>query len=132
MQNISESLAGRVGIVNLLGLSLKEQQNHPQVAEPFLPIEKQLKYRTEYSTPLALQEIYRIIWRGSFPVLCTSQTDRDIFYSSYVQTYLQRDIRDLANVSDSHLFLKFLRAVAARTGQLLNMSDMARDSGISQ
>jgi predicted AAA+ superfamily ATPase len=131
MQNVSESLAGRVGIVNLLGLSLKEQQRHPKIAEPFLPIEKQLKRRAKYSEPLELQEIYRIIWRGSFPALYKSRIDRDIFYSSYVQTYLQRDVRDLANVSDSHVFLKFLRAAAARTGQLLNMLDMSRDCGIS-
>ncbi len=131
MQKVSESLAGRIGIVNLLGLSLKEEQKHPKIAEPFLPNEKQLKHRAEYSQPLSLQEIYRIIWRGSFPTLYTSQIDRDLFYSSYVQTYLQRDIRDLANIADSHGFLKFLRAAAARTGQLLNMTDMARDSGIS-
>lgn len=131
MKNISESLAGRVGIVSLLGLSLKEQQHHPKIAEPFLPVEKQLQTRAEYSPSLSLQELYRIIWQGSFPALHISQFDRDLFYSSYVQTYLQRDIRDLANVSDSHVFLKFLRAAAARTGQLLNMADMARDCGIT-
>ncbi len=130
MQNVSESLAGRIGIVNLLGLSLKEQQHHANI-EPFLPTEKQLNHRAGYSVPLSLQEIYRIIWQGSFPALYTVKMDRDLFYSSYVQTYLQRDIRDLSNISDSHVFLKFLRAAAARTGQLLNMADLARDSGIS-
>jgi len=131
MQGVSESLAGRIGIVNLLGLSLKEQQQNPQIAVPFLPIETQLKNRGKFSPPLTLQEIYRIIWRGSFPEMCLANTDRDLFYSSYVQTYLQRDVRDLAHVGDSQIFLKFLRAAAARTGQLLNMSDIARDCGIS-
>jgi uncharacterized protein len=131
MKGVSESLAGRVGIVNLLGLSLKEQQQHPKIAEPFLPTKKQLAHRAEFSVPLSLQEVYRLIWQGAFPVLCTLAVDRDLFYSSYVQTYLQRDVRDLANVGDTHVFLKFLRAAAARTGQLLNMADMARDSGIS-
>lgn len=131
MKGVSESLAGRVGIVNLLGLSLKEQQRHPAVAEPFLPETKQLVYRGENSPKLSLSKVYEIIWRGSFPVMCTSQVDRDLFYSSYVQTYLQRDVRDLANIGDTHIFLKFLRASAARTGQLLNLSDMARDCGIS-
>lgn len=131
MKGVSESLAGRVGIVNLLGLSLKEQQHHPKIAEPFLPVKEQLVRRAENSPVLTLQDIYQIIWRGAFPVLCTSIMDRDLFYSSYVQTYLQRDVRDLANVGDTHVFLKFLRAAAARTGQLLNMADMARDTGIS-
>ena len=131
MKGVSESLAGRVGIVNLLGLSLKEQQKHPAIAEPFLPTEKQLTKRAQFSQILSLQDIYRIIWRGAFPALCTSNVDRDLFYSSYVQTYLQRDIRDLANVGDAHIFLKFLRVAAARTGQLLNMADMARDAGVS-
>lgn len=131
MKGVSESLAGRVGIVNLLGLSLKEQQEKPKTAEPFIPIQQQLKNRAKNSPVLSLQEIYAIIWRGSFPAIRSSTIDRDIFYSSYVQTYLQRDIRDLAHVSDIHVFLKFLRAAAARTGQLLNMSDMSRDCGIS-
>ncbi|OGT41682.1 MAG: ATPase [Gammaproteobacteria bacterium RIFCSPHIGHO2_12_FULL_37_34] len=131
MKGISESLAGRVGIVNLLGLSLKEQQKNPKVSEPFLPNVFQLENRAKNSVTLSLQDIYRIIWRGQFPVICSSVVNRDVFYSSYVQTYLQRDIRDLAHVGDIHTFLKFLRAAAARTGQLLNMSDMSRDCGVS-
>jgi predicted AAA+ superfamily ATPase len=131
MKGVSESLAGRVGIVNLLGLSLKEQQRLPQVAEPFLPIESQLAKRKAASPPLSLQDIYLNIWRGAFPAMSAETLDRDLFYGSYIQTYLQRDVRDLANVGDSHSFLKFLRAAAARTGQLLNLSDMARDVGIT-
>jgi predicted AAA+ superfamily ATPase len=131
MKGVSESLAGRIGIVSLLGLSLKEQQKQPKISEPFLPTKKQLAHRAKHSPSLLLQDVYNIIWRGAFPVLFTSPMDRDLFYSSYVQTYLQRDVRDLTNIGDAHIFLKFLRAAAARTGQLLNMSDMARDSGIS-
>ncbi|HTM64097.1 MAG TPA: ATP-binding protein [Gammaproteobacteria bacterium] len=131
MRGISETLAGRAGIVNLLGLSLKEIQGHPQVAEPFLPIASQLKMRAKHSPQLSLNEIYEIIWRGSFPAVITQNLDRDLFYSSYVQTYLQRDVRDLANVGDASIFLKFLRAAAARTGQLLNLSEIARDTGIT-
>lgn len=131
MKGVSESLAGRVGIVNLLGLSLKEQQKQPKIAEPFLPISSQLKSRAAVSPPLSLRNIYKIIWHGAFPAMCLSDVDRDLFYGSYVRTYLERDVRDLAQIGDAHAFLKFLRAVAARTGQLLNMSDMARDAGIS-
>jgi len=68
---------------------------------------------------------------GSFPAIAINkEIDRDLFYSSYVQTYLQRDIRDLARVGDEMAFLRFLRAVAARTGQLLNLSDLARDADV--
>lgn len=73
-----------------------------------------------------------MIWQGSFPALDLNPTiDHDLFYSSYIQTYIQRDVRDLARVGDEGTFLKFLRAAAARTSQLLNLSDMARDVGIS-
>lgn len=131
MKGVSESLAGRVAATHLLGLSLKELQNEAKADEPFLPTTEQLNKRTAHSKPLLLQDIYRIIWRGAFPAMALSNIDRDVFYGSYVQTYLQRDIRDLAHVGDIHVFLKFLRSAAARTGQLLNMSDMARDVGIS-
>ncbi len=170
MQGVSESLAGRVGIVNLLGLSLKELQGHAELAFPFLPISKHLQIRLKSSPRFTLREVYRTIWRGSYPamwildkgdgfgdgqgngygfgsasgageldgsgsgdkqLLPESEIDRDLFYSSYLQTYLQRDVRDLANVGDESAFLKFIRAAAARTGQLLNMSDMARDATIS-
>ncbi len=160
MQGVTESLAGRVGIVNLLGLSLKELQHHADKATPFLPTKKLLQDRLKISSPLSLQDTYRIIWRGSYPAMWLLQegdgwgdgdngdgegggygdgrqpiksngADRDLFYRSYIQTYLQRDIRDLANVGDEGTFLKFLRSAAARTGQLLNMSDMARDADVS-
>ncbi len=160
MQGVSESLAGRVGIVNLLGLSTKELQAQPKLATPFLPTRNQLQKRLKPSLLLSLQDVYRIIWRGSYPAMWllergagwgdgdtgdgegggygdgrkpikSNGMDHNLFYSSYVQTYLQRDVRDLANVGDEGSFLKFLRAAAARTGQLLNMSDMARDAAIS-
>jgi predicted AAA+ superfamily ATPase len=131
MKGVAESLAGRVGIVNLLGLSLKEQQKKPLIAGPFLPIMKQLQQRAEVSATLSLQQLYKIIWQGAFPALFAAKIDRDLFYSSYVRTYLERDVRNLAHVGEAHVFLKFLRAAAARSGQLFNMADMARDAGIS-
>lgn len=131
MRGISESLAGRTGIVNLLGLSLKEIQQQPKVCEPFLPVMEQLNYRAKHSALLSLSQIYDIIWQGFFPALVSQHIDRDLYYGSYVQTYLQRDVRDLANIGDANLFLKFLRATAARTGQLLNYSELARDTGIT-
>ena len=76
--------------------------------------------------------MYERIWLGSFPAIATDTTlDHDLFFSSYVQTYLQRDVRDLARVGDELAFLRFVRACAARTAQLLNLSDLARDAGIA-
>lgn len=132
MQGVTESLAGRVGIINLLGLSLKEMQNKASIAIPFLPKSDQLEQRFKESPSLSLLDIYKIIWRGSFPVMAViKETDRDLFYGSYIQTYLQRDVRNLANVGSEGAFLKFLRAAAARTGQMLNLSELARDVAIS-
>jgi len=146
MQGITESLAGRVGIVNLLGLSLKELQGQAALATPFLPTPEVLHDRLRRSPPLSLKELYHMIWRGAFPAMWLLEVedpakgslvekykgaDRDLFYSSYIQSYLQRDVRNLANVGNEHSFFKFLRAAAARTGQLLNVSDLARDAAIS-
>lgn len=131
MKGVSESLAGRVAIINLLGFSLREINRQTKLNEPFLPTDKILKKRRDSVTSFSLDEIYNIIWRGSYPAMWNRGTDRDLFYASYVQTYLQRDVRDLANVGDELSFLKFLRAAAARTGQLLNLAEIAKDTGIS-
>jgi predicted AAA+ superfamily ATPase len=130
MQGVSESLAGRVAILNLIGLSLAEIEGDGENSIPFLPLADRLqrKYAKKYST----KELYDKIWKGFFPKIITNpKTSKNLFYSSYVQTYLQRDVRELANVGSETKFLKFLRAAAARTGQLLNITDMARDADIS-
>jgi len=132
MKGVSESLAGRVGVVNLLGLSRGELTGRSDRAKPFLPTDDIIKNRLENRDTLSLKALYQCIWRGSFPAIAINkEIDRGLFYSSYVQTYLQRDIRDLAKVGDEMAFLRFLRAVAARTGQLLNMSDLARDADVA-
>lgn len=129
MKGVSESLAGRVAILRLLGLALTEDK----INVPFLPEEDHLLKRAEEITAsLTLQELYHTLWRGFFPAMVYEKTlDRNLFYSSYVQTYLQRDVRDLANVGDELAFLRFLKAAAARTANLLNISDLARDADVS-
>lgn len=130
MKGVSESLAGRVGILNLLGFSRCEI--HGNTTTPFLPNPKDIDRRIGNRPPLGLKEAYAGIWRGSFPaIVLNKELDWDFFYSSYIQTYLQRDIRDLARVGDETAFLRFLRATAARTAQLLNMADLARDADVS-
>lgn len=130
MNGVTESLAGRVGVVNLLGFSQRELTGDP-FADPFLPVPALMKQRGN-SPPLLLPELYRKIWLGSFPALHQENpADHDLFYSSYVQNYLQRDVRDLANVGDEGAFLRFLRNCAARTGQMLNIQDLCRNSDIN-
>ncbi len=132
MKGVSESLAGRVGIVNLFGLSRRELLGKSSEVEPFLPTSAAVSRRLEDGGELSLMALYRLIWRGSYPAVAIDEgVDRDLFYSSYVQTYLQRDVRDLARVGDESAFLRFLRAAAARTGQLLNMADLARDADVA-
>ncbi len=131
MKNVSESLAGRVAILRLQGLSDFEANKHPQ-AESFIPEYDYLLNLSNVMKPQKLPQIYEKIWRGSFPLLLTNKsTDRNTFYDSYIQTYLQRDVRDLTKVGDEKAFIKFLRATAARTGQLVNYADLARDADIS-
>ncbi len=132
MKHVSESLAGRVGIVQLLGLSRSEQTGRGGEDRPFLPTAAELKRRGATAVGLDLKTLYGMIWRGSFPAVALNKSaDRDLFYGSYVQTYMQRDIRDLARVGDERAFLRFLRSAAARTGQLLNTAELARDADVA-
>jgi hypothetical protein len=132
MKGVSESLAGRVGIVELLGFSRQEAMGRSSQTAPFLPTQETIHHGMEVGQELSLKELYTIIWRGSFPKMALSkETDRNLFFGSYVQTYLQRDIRDLARVGDEMAFLRFLRAAAARSGQLLNMAELARDADVA-
>ena len=132
MKGVSESLAGRVAVVHLLGLSRRELVGRGQEARPFLPTPENIQYQQSTGGKLTLKELYRLIWRGAFPAIALNDVvDRDLFYSSFVQTYLQRDVRDLARVGDVMAFLRFLRAAAARTGQLLNLADLARDADVA-
>lgn len=132
MKGVSETLAGRVAILNLLGFSRRERYRKALDVPPFLPTPQRLARREGSATPTTLKRVYKDIWTGSMPAMIAGPVkDRDLFYSSYLQTYLQRDVKDLAQIGDEASFLRFLRAAAARTGQLLNMSDLARDAEIS-
>ena len=131
MKGVSESLAGRVAIIHLLGLARRELFGASQTA-PFLPTPALIQERVDMGHRLRLKEVYGLIWRGAFPAMARNDAvDRDLFYGSYVQTYLQRDVRDLARIGDELAFLRFLRAAAARTGQLLNLVELARDADVA-
>jgi len=133
MRGISESLAGRVAIIDLLGFSQAELDERKGVHAPFLPTSEWLAYaRKPARENRGLLETYHQIWQGSFPQvnMDPKASTRQRFYSSYVQTYLQRDVRDILGVSNETAFYNFISAVAARTGQLLNYADLARDVAI--
>ncbi|PWQ92413.1 ATP-binding protein [Leucothrix pacifica] len=131
MQGITESLAGRVAVLDMLGMSQAEIQQREQ--QPFLPTQAWIEQARESAQNMSLMEVFERIWRGSFPrVALDDDMPREAFYSSYLQTYLQRDVRDLTQVGDERSFYLFIRAAAARTGQLLNYADLARDVDIDQ
>ena len=131
MKNITESLAGRVVLVDLLGLSQSEINKNAQKQIPFMPT-KEWTQKNRFKKSKDVMDIYNQIWRGSFPKINNNpdKKTRERFYSSYIQTYINRDVKDILNVSDSTAFYNFISAVAARTGQLLNYSNIARDVGI--
>jgi len=132
MKGVSESLAGRVAVVHLLGFSRREIVGQSSQSRPFMPTPSEIADRKPGGGSLDLRELYSLIWRGSFPAIALNKRmDRNMFYSSYVQTYLQRDVRDLARVGDEMAFLRFLRIAAARTGQLLNLTEFARDADVA-
>ena len=132
MKGVSESLAGRVAVLNLLGFSNEERTQQEADGVPFLPGTKSLNTKIKESPVPNLKRVYKHIWQGAFPALIAgSAKNRELYYSSYLQTYLQRDIRDLAQVGNEIAFTQFVKACAARTGQMLNLTDLAKDVDIS-
>lgn len=129
MKNVSESLAGRVAVIPMQGLSNSEISGTP--GAPFTTDPAELKRRLNDRPRQDLKTVYERIFKGSMPVAHSGPFDRDMFYGSYVNTYLQRDIRDLTQVGDELAFLRFMRACAARTSQMVNYADLAKDTDIS-
>ena len=131
MKNVSESLAGRVGIVQLLGLSGREADSLP--SEPFTTNPERLMSRLKHSRKMGLNDIYERIFQGAFPALHHEDPpDLPEFYRSYINTYLHRDIKDLTQVADETAFYNFMTIVAARTARPVIYEEMAKEAGISQ
>ena len=128
MKDVSESLAGRVSIYELSGLSLREIFGIP-FNQHFVPTEEYLRTREEHLKTYS--GLWDIIHKGSYPELYDVDRDWSEYYSSYVSTYLERDINELIN-ADSITFTKFLTAVAARTGEMLNYANIAGEIGVSE
>lgn len=132
MKNVSESLAGRLGILNLPGLSLRELSG-VSFNIPFLPTDEYFAQRKNDTAKTSYSDVWRIIQRGCMPELCANPGyDWQMFYAAYVKTYIERDVRDLTQVGDEVKFLQFMTVAASRTGQLLNIASLANHVGISQ
>lgn len=126
MNNVSESLAGRVGILSMFSLSRSEIDGRESI--PFLP--------TNVNNTVSednISDIFERIIRGSMPQLvCDHKLQADDYYGSYIQTYIERDIRNLVNIKDEGKFTKFISFVAARTSQEVNLADIAKDVEIDR
>lgn len=132
MKGVSESLAGRIGLVTLLGLSLREVSDVDFIV-PFIPTEEYFAERKNKLAEISYDEVWKLIHRGSMPELRENPDfDWQMFYGAYVRTYIERDVRELSEIGDTVKFTKFMIATAASTGQLLNTASLARDVGISQ
>ena len=126
MKNVSETLSGRISIIELNGLSLREIQRDP-FSKRFIPTLDYIQERQK--TVKAPANIWEIIHRGSYPELQNPQMDWGTYYADYVKTYIERDVRELSAVQDLDSFKRFVIAAAARTGEVLNCSNIANEVG---
>ena len=132
MEGVQESLAGRVALLHLSPLSQSEIMKRPP--EPPFSLELSLlSERQNGRQMLNTPEVFQHIHQGGMPALVTgTYSNAPIFYSSYIDTYMERDVRRLSNDIDSLKFLRFLRSVAARTSQQVNYKGIADDAEIDQ
>lgn len=130
MEHASQSLAGRVGILNLFGLSQSEIRR--DIAPPFSVDPDTLIARSQRLARETSIEVFTRIWRGSMPRLWErDDVDPATYFESYIQTYLSRDIRQLTQVADEGSFLRFTQIVAARTAGPVNYQELAIETGVS-
>ncbi len=128
MENITESLAGRVGIIDLYPLSTREICNSKE--DIFIPNIEILKAKQPIKYEY-LNDVFNRIFRGSYPELYRNENiSLETYFSSYLRTYIERDVRKIINIQDEPKFLKLISSLAARTGQEFNASDIAKDIGI--
>ena len=131
MREVSESLAGRVGIIEMLGLSNAEMEGLP--SEPYDPSPDYFTRRVALCTPLDVTEVYGRICAGSLPAIRALPEDlRSAGYESYLDTYVMRDIRDLAQVGDALRFRHFMAACAALTSRPVVYAELARIADVSE
>lgn len=129
MQGVRESLAGRVALLHMSPMSQREIIGAPCV--PFTTDFDKLLTESKSIAPVTTPKMFERIWNGSMPGIVSGQyADRNIYYSSYLSTYIERDVRDISGSVDALKFNRFITAVAARTSQLLNYKALADDADI--
>jgi hypothetical protein len=134
MQGVSQSLSGRVAVLSLLPLSWSESQGRGDRDYSLDALLSRLfsEYVDSKKKESIEVSLHDWVLRGAYPeIRANPEVDRQIWCSSYVQTYLERDVRQVLNVGDLNVFNRFLRLCASRTGQILNLSELARDVGLS-
>ncbi len=131
MRGVQESLAGRVAVLSLTSLSQAEIAGADM--DPFTVEMEALAERKAGRTEIDTRGIFERIYKGSMPALVSGvNSNNQIFYSSYLSTYIERDVKELSDAIDSLKFLRFITAAAARCGQMLNVAEIARDADINQ
>lgn len=129
MDNITQTLAGRAAILSLLPFNVSERMNNASNAMNIATWTGNLNTEMSVPIPVPLEEL---LLRGFYPEIAVNPAvDRTLWCGSYITTYLERDIRNLANIVDFHQFERFLLSCVIRTGQILNLSEIARDVGVS-
>lgn len=129
MSKVQESLAGRISILELQNLSLREL-NGIGFNQHFVPTEEYISGREKQLKPY--NDLWKTIHRGMYPEMHVTERDWLDFYSSYVRTYLERDIKEEIEIKDTLAFTRFLSAAAARTAQMLNYASIAQEVGVTQ
>jgi predicted AAA+ superfamily ATPase len=131
MELAQESLAGRIAILHMSSMSQHEIYGSG-VASPFVIDVDALRFRASSGCKTDARGIFERIWRGSMPGTVSGKyPNRDMFYASYLQSYIQRDIGDMVDRIDTLLFADFVRSAACRAGLMLNMHDIAADVGVT-
>ncbi len=135
MDRITQTLAGRSAVLYLLPLSISERVNNAHKAQNMKNRLKSLTARRKGVSPASKQprlSITECLLRGFYPEIALhNKVDRRLWCGSYITTYIERDIRNLASIGDLSQFERFIVACAIRTGQIINISEIARDIGIS-
>jgi predicted AAA+ superfamily ATPase len=131
MKNVSDSLAGRVGIIKMLGLSIRELADNPH-RKPFLPTQERMKAAEKASVGFDYTKLVSYIHKGFFPELYEIESDLydwADYHSSYFQSYIEKDTKDVLNIQDESAFIKFVKATASLTGEMLNLTTLAEICG---
>lgn len=128
LSNAADSLAGRVCIINMSSLSLREKYGIDFNTE-FLPTEEYISKRKNFIK--TYENLWNHIWRGSMPELADDTVEWESFYRSYIRTYIDRDVADLIDVKNLVKFNNFMQCIASRVGELFNADSLARDVGVT-